>query len=152
MSKSMPTLRDELRAADPANAPSMTTAERQRIRAGLLGAAVEMREPAPATGGLRPAWAVLIAGLLILGAGGLWFARPPSRPTAAPASIITEIAPIAEALAPRHPLVPSAELLRPRTSLRSTARTALPARTIHFTAPRGTRLVWVVPTGQPGDG
>jgi len=134
-------LRQDLEACDPAAlAAPLTASERDHMRTRLLAAATDAREAVAAPGGLRPAWA-LGALVVVALAAGLWLGRPAAPPsTAALDSVDFLVAPRhAGALTAPHPL-------QPRVSLGSRAQTDLPAgRTIHFTAPRGTRLVWVVP-------
>jgi hypothetical protein len=132
----------------------MTPAEREQVRARLLGAAAGEREVAPAPGGLRPVWAGIAAAVLLLGAATVWMTRPDERSPRVPALSDPAAAPVVEPLVPRHSLAPSPDVLRPRNPLPEAAPSSdLPARrTIYFTAPRGTRLVWVVPENRPGAG
>jgi hypothetical protein len=146
-------LRDRLRDVDPAGGPSVTPVERERLRARLLGAAADPREAVPAPGGLRLAWAGVAAAALVTIAFTLWWLAPRPATTERTAEPEDAGPPVIETLAPRHSLAPSAEALRPRSPLPASGHADLPARrTIYFTAPRGTRLVWVVPGDRPEAG
>jgi hypothetical protein len=131
-------LRRRLSDADPAaSAPEMTAAERRQMLSRLQGAAAGKREAAAVPGGLR--WAASLGVVALLIALGFWWY--PAPPPVGPATLQP-----AAALAPRvTDLTAGRSTLRPRTLLRPSDTQTLPARrTIHFTAPHGTRLVWQV--------